>query len=272
MHEIKIDKLNSLSLFIGTGKCNARCKHCAGVPLRKYAPKEDGDWDRELIYKTIKSCYTKGARSLSLSSSGEPTISPLSVTKVLKLLKECKSEGIEFYSINIYSNGILIGEDENFCKNYLPLWQSLGLTTIYITVHSIDEKKNAHLYGIKQYPSLKKIVSRIHKAGLKIRANIVLSKHTVYSPEDFFKTVKHLKRMNFDSISAWPIRDLEDRIDKELSPEQESLEKMKRWIKEEDLENYIRILFNKESRNLYKTGQKLTLFPDGTLSNTWCNN
>ncbi len=272
MHEIEKKRLRSLSLFIGTGECNAKCKHCAGVPLRKYAPKKDGEWDRELIYKTIKSCHQQGAKSLSLSSSGEPTLSPLSVTKVLKLIKECKSEGIEFNSIHLYSNGILIGEDEKFCKKYLPLWRKLGLTTIYITVHNIDENKNAHLYGIKNYPSLKKVVSRIHEANLKARANIVLSKKTVYSSEDFSKTVRYLKEINFDSISAWPIRNLQDQVDRKLSPEKKTLKRMKSWIEREKLGNHTRILFEKESRNLYKAGQKLTLFPDGTLSNTWCNN
>ena len=28
----KINKVNSLALFVGTGECNAHCAHCAGVP------------------------------------------------------------------------------------------------------------------------------------------------------------------------------------------------------------------------------------------------
>ena len=80
-------KLNSLSLFVGTGECNAHCNHCAGVALRKYAPLEDGVIDEDLIERTVRNCYEQGARYLSISSSGEPTLSPLSVTKTLGLLQ-----------------------------------------------------------------------------------------------------------------------------------------------------------------------------------------
>ena len=48
---------------------------------------------------------------------------------------------IEYSPINLYSNGIRIGGDKDFGDTYLSLWRSLGLTTIYVTVHDIDEKK-----------------------------------------------------------------------------------------------------------------------------------
>ncbi|MEK6809761.1 MAG: radical SAM protein, partial [Nanoarchaeota archaeon] len=102
-------KPNSLSLFVGTGRCNANCSHCAGMPLRRYAPKKDGTIDENLVYKTIKTCYEQGARHLSISSSGEPTLSPLSVTKALELIYRCRKEDIEFSPLNLYSNGIRIG-------------------------------------------------------------------------------------------------------------------------------------------------------------------
>ena len=111
------------------------------MPLRRYAPKEDGLIDEDLIYTTIKTCYEQGARYLSISSSGEPTLSPLSVTKTLRLIDGCRDEGIEYSPINLYSNGIRIGGDKDFGDTDLSLWRSLGLTTIYVTVHDIDEKK-----------------------------------------------------------------------------------------------------------------------------------
>ena len=44
MHEVK-----SVCVLIGIGKCNAKCKHCAGLPIRKYAPSEDGIIDEYKI-------------------------------------------------------------------------------------------------------------------------------------------------------------------------------------------------------------------------------
>lgn len=262
--------LNSFSLFVGTGKCNANCGHCAGVPLRKYAPKEDGIVDEKLISETIKKCYDAGARYLSLTSSGEPLISPLSVTKTLQLVKNFEKEGMNFSPINLYSNGIRIGEDEKFCKEYLPLWKNLGLTTFYITVHNIDEKKNAEIYGVKKYPSLEKIFSRIHDNGLLVRGNIVLSKNTIYTAKDFISSVEHLEKIGIDSISAWPIRSLDDKVDYSNSPSKEEFNKMRSWVDGRDSKIKIRLL-GEENKVNYETGKKLTLFPNGVLSNSWCN-
>ncbi|MFH1589755.1 MAG: radical SAM protein [archaeon] len=263
MHEVK---LSSLSLFVGTSECNAKCKHCAGIPLRKYASKKDGEVDKELIIKTITKCYEQGARYLSISSSGEPTLSPISVTKTLKLIDETK--GINFSPINLYSNGIRIGEDEEFCDEYLPKWKTLGLTTLYITVHNIDEKKNAKAYGVQKYPPLKKVVSRIQQSDLQIRANIVLSQTTISTLEEFIETNNYLMNIGVNKISAWPIRNKEDKIDYKLSPTETELDKIQEWINKT---NHDVRLLREYNQEVYKKGLKLTLFPNGVLSNTWCN-
>jgi MoaA/NifB/PqqE/SkfB family radical SAM enzyme len=258
-----MSKMKSLSLFVGTNKCNARCKHCAGIPLRQYAPKED-DINEDLFYKTIIDCYAKGASSLSISSSGEPTLSPISVTKTLNLINNSE---VYFSPINLYSNGIRIGKDEFFSNSFLPLWNNLGLTTIYVTVHDIDEKKNAKIYGIENYPKLSTIVSRIHDANLKVRANLVLSKNNISTLEKFVYMVNGLQDLEVDLISAWPIRDNQDQVDKNLSHLEEELEKMDVWV-----ENKPSIrLMNGKNRISYETSDKLTLFQNGLLSNTWCN-
>ncbi|RME55342.1 radical SAM protein [Candidatus Woesearchaeota archaeon] len=257
--------LKSFSLFVGSSQCNANCKHCAGNILRKYAPKTDGIVDEELIAKTAVACYNEGARYLSLSSSGEPTLSPLAVTKTLEIINGL--EGMEFYPINLYTNGIRIGSDEGFCKQYLPLWKNLGLTNFYVTVHSIDEKKNAEVYGVKQYPSLDIIINRVHAYGYKMRANIVLSKRTVSTFEQYVAMVEGLRLKGVDAVSAWVIRNDKDEPDTELSPLESELDKMSEWAKNQGPE--IRLLREKHME-VYQKSEKLTLFPDGTLSNTWC--
>lgn len=260
--------LKSLSLFVGTDYCNANCNHCAGVPIRGNAPKEDGIIDENLIYKTIKECYALGARSMSISSAGEPTLSPISVTKTLGLIK--KSD-LEFKPINLYSNGIRIGNDKDFCDEFLPSWKSLDLATFYITVHDVDEKENARIYGIKKYPSLDLILSRIHDANLLMRANLVLSKNNIGTFEKFVSTVDSLKEIGVDYISAWPIRNLKDEVDKKLSPLEVELDKMENWARENQGQKFKINLLMGRDRKVYETGQKLTLFPNGILSNAWCN-
>jgi molybdenum cofactor biosynthesis enzyme MoaA len=269
MHEI--NNLHSLSLFVGTAACNADCSHCAGRIHRKFAPKKDGMINKGLIYKTLKYCYKKGARYLSLSGSGEPTLSPKSVTKVLQLVHECRKEGIKFFSISLYTNGIRIGEDKDFCSHYLSLWKKLGLTTIYVTVHNIDERENAEVYRIKSYPSLQVVFSRIHQANLLVRANLVLSKRTTGTLDRFVQTSVYLINSGVDSISTWPIRSQNDKIDFRSAPSEQELDKIECWIrKNKDFGHKIKLLREK-SHILYKKRRKLTLFPDSTLSNSWCN-
>lgn len=119
--------LKKLGILIGTGNCNANCNHCAGKQLRKYSPRYDGEIDDRLILKTLSECYIKGARSLSISGTGEPTLSPKTVTKTLQIADEIKNKGYCYEKINLYTNGIRIGKDKEFSKNYLKLWKGQGL-------------------------------------------------------------------------------------------------------------------------------------------------
>jgi len=45
---------------------------------------------------------------------------------------------------------------------------------------------------------------------------------------------------------------------------------MGEWVKNQDPKDKIKLLREK-SKVAYQSGQKLTLFPNGILSNTWCN-
>lgn len=263
--------LDSLSIFVGTGKCNGNCLHCAGKVHRKYAPLEDGVIDEKLICNTLKECYKEEARYLSISSSGEPTLSPLAITKTFEIINKCKKQGIEYTQVNLYSNGIIIGKDEGFCETYFPLWKSHGLKTIYITVHDIDKRKNARIYRVREYPNLELILSRIHNKGLLMRANLVLNRQTVGTCEKFISTINYLKKMGVDSVSAWPIRNAEDKADYILSPNEVEIDKMEKWVEKNQTPGFRIRLLREKNRIVYQTKKKLTLFPDGTLSNTWCN-
>jgi len=265
-----MNRVRSVSLFVGTGACNARCAHCAGLVHRKAAPMKDGIADTQRIISTLTDCYHHGARSLSLSSSGEPTLSPLSVTKVLEITHGLNADGIAYAPIHLYTNGIRIGEDPAFCDTYLRRWQSLGLGSLYVTVHDIDEKRNAAVYGVTSYPPLARVFSRIHDAGLTVRANLLLSRKTISTLDTFVATVDHLKRIGADRIAAWPLRGADDRIDPIASPPKSELDAIGSWIQHHQ-DNLCSItLLGESTHAAYGAGEKLTLFPDGVLSSTWC--
>ena len=110
-----------------------------------------------------------------------------------------------------------------------------------------------------------------------MRANLVLSKRTISSLELFASTVSALRTIGADYISAWPIRGDDDQIDLTLAPSPEELERINSWVKANQQQNCPVTLcpvtfLGEDTREAYQSGRKLTLFPDGTLSNTWCNN
>lgn len=256
-------RLQNIALFVGTGKCNAKCSHCAGTIHRKNMPKEDGIIDENLFYNTLKDSYEMGARSLSMTSGGEPTLAPMSITKTLDIANK-----FDYRKIKLYTNGIRIGRSSEFSEIYLPLWQSKGLTDIYMTVHSISEEKNAQIFGIKSYPSIELIINRVHKSDLKIRANIVLSRTNISDLEKFKEIVTGLKKYGIDNIAAWPVRDEKDEYDIINAPSIYEIENMREWAKNDKTI----AVQTEEHHKLYKNKKKLGLFPDGKLSNDWCRN
>lgn len=271
MHEINVtSKVRSIALFVGAGVCNAKCAHCAGLIHRPFAPKKDGVVDEWHVMQVLRSCHEKGARSLSLTSSGEPTLSPKAVTRLMNIVHALSQKSVGFSDIHLYTNGIRIGRDEKFAARFLPLWRRLGLTKLYVTVHNTDPALNAKVYGIKKYPDLGTIFSRIRRADLKIRVNLMLSRKTVHTLPQFVHTVCHLEALGVDAISAWPIRNADDTPDKKRGPSKKELDRMEAWINERDGKPCVMRLLREQSRVAYDEGEKLTLFPNGVLSNTWC--
>lgn len=263
-----MNKIKSLGIFVGTGRCNARCKHCAGVPLRQYALKIDGTDNFPFIEKNIRECYFRGARSISLSSSGEPTLSERSVSNVLCLLNKLRiDDGLIFNNINLYSNGIRIGSDDSFLKT-LEWWSKLGLQTIYITVHDTNSWYNAKRYNVYKYPSLPFIISRIHDCHIKVRANLILGQNNIHSFAAYKINVLDLINMGVDSIASWKVRDLDDKISLKNAIDSYQFDLIREWVNLADFPIPVR-LYEEEKRQ-YTYGQKLTLFQNGVLSNTWC--
>lgn len=75
--------------------------------------------------------------------------------------------------------------------------------------------------------------------------------------------------LGVDYISAWQIRNLKDRVDSELSPLESELDRMEEWImSDQHLDDRIRLLRENSEHNPKK---KYILFPDRSLTDTWCN-
>ncbi len=171
-----IERIYSVSALVGNGACNANCSFCAGKYLRSQA-NENADYYRNLE-AAIKLSARYGGWSLSLTSSGEPTCDPDSLTRALEVYQKCRREGAYFPNVNLFTNGILFG-DRKFCDEHLPQWKELGLTSVALSIHSVDERQQAKAYNLSSYPPLESIVEGIRSNGLGVRATLLLRKSGV---------------------------------------------------------------------------------------------
>ncbi|MEK6826998.1 MAG: radical SAM protein [Nanoarchaeota archaeon] len=168
-----IEKIYSVSALVGNGNCNANCNFCAGKYLRPQAK------ENPLYYRNLEAAIKLSARyggwSLSLTSSGEPTQDPVSLTKALEVYDKCAKQGAFFPNVNLFTNGINFG-DSSFCNYYLPIWRELGLTNIALSIHSVDEEGQAKAYNLEKYPRLETIVKNIEENGVGVRGTLLLRK------------------------------------------------------------------------------------------------
>lgn len=195
-----IDKIYSVSALVGGPGCNGKCAFCAGSYLRPDAHK-----DNPLYWKNYEAAIKLSARyggwSLSLTSSGEPTIYPESVTKALEIYKKCADQGAFFPNVNLFTNGILL-DNQIWCEDWLPKWRELGLTNIAVSIHSIYPERQAAVYGIHHYPHLVRLRENVEKFGIGFRGTLLLRKGEIDNGTEYRLAVSALRDMGINNITS----------------------------------------------------------------------
>lgn len=220
-----IEKIYSVSVLVGSNACNGNCSFCAAKDLKSQAQK-DGDVPPNFA-SALRLCSKYGGWSLSITGSGEPTMSPESVTNSLKVLYDLRNEGVSFPFVNLFTNGIRLADDD-FCAKYLPIWKEYGLTAIAVSVHSVSEIEQAEALGLKSYPTFQKIFNNIKKYGLVPRATLLLRRGGIDNATKFHHAVDYL----FDEIkmiTTWPLANT-DGSRASFTPSRFGLWSIKWWI------------------------------------------
>ena len=280
-----IDKIYSVSVVVGTAECNGNCSFCVGRYLRPHA-QEDGEIPRNLD-PALRLCSKYGGWSVSLTGSGEPTLSPNSVTNTLKRIDKLKSEGVNFPFVNLFTNGIAIGFFKVFKTEWLPMWKDLGLTAVAVSIHSVDHYKQAEAYGLKpeQYPKFEDIFDAIRSAGLTPRVTLLLRKGEIDNEKKYKEAVDILiNKYNIDMITSWPLAN-HDGSRADFTPSRLGMLKIRWWLKR----NTIRVLghawgggvYDYKGRSLRLTDyvskhkpnanfiRQLVVFQDGRVAYSW---
>ena len=221
-----IEKIYSVSALVGSGTCNANCDFCAGKYLRPQA-KPNPNYEKNLE-AAIKLSARYGGWSLSLTSSGEPTCDPRALTRALEIYDGCAKQGAYFPNVNLFTNGILLGDDK-YCAEHLPGWKTLGLTNIALSVHSVDEREQAAAYNVKEYPSFERIRDNVRGHGLGLRATLLLRKGGVDDTESYARSVDTLVAKGIDNITSWPVGN-PDGTRSDFTPSRMGLFGIRRWL------------------------------------------
>jgi hypothetical protein len=156
-----------------------------------------------------------------LTSKGEPTLWPDDISMYLRHLV-LRGAGIPF--LELQTNAILFTEqEEKFFgtpgtiaddgevtdprPGILHEWYNLGLTTIAISVVSIDNEENRQNYvpHRDEYPDLGTTIDRLHEIGFSVRLCFMLVEGLIDSIEKIEGALEFAKEHSVEQVTARPI-------------------------------------------------------------------
>jgi MoaA/NifB/PqqE/SkfB family radical SAM enzyme len=278
-----IDKIYSVSAVLGGPKCNAKCPDCAGRVLRPSARQVEGhNKAPRNIVPASRLALNYGAWTLSLTSSGEPTMYPDAITDTLKTLRD---EHVYWPYINLFTNGINIGRDPVGMVNKMWEWKKLGLTSVVISIHSTDHETNAKMYGNPDgmIPT-PDVLNLIRKTGLCARVVMLLGRDNIGTLKEYKRSLDVLHDWGVGLVTSWQIKtNSGERIPQ--TPSWWEMAKIRTWIalKNEKVLGHAwnGVVYNYRGMNCrltdYVTKHKssddflrqLVLLPGGKVSFSW---
>jgi len=221
-----IEKIYSVSVLVGSGKCNGNCAFCAGKYLRPQAGDNPAFWRN--LEAAIKLSARYGGWSLSLTGSGEPTCDPEDVSRALEVYKKCADQGAYFPNVNLFTNGILFG-DREFALRWLPRWRELGLTNVAVSVHDTVPGMQARAYGLDHYPFFTDIFKNIRECGVGVRCTLLLRQGAIDNADSYADAIKTLCDYGADNITSWPVGN-PNGTRNEFTPSRWGLFRIRRWL------------------------------------------
>lgn len=194
-------KIQTISFVIGGKACNASCPFCVSrlTGFGNLTSKVDApDWRN--IKQTLKFAEASGVTTALLTGKGEPLLYP---DHIKECLEQLDNSNIAFKEIQ--TNGILIQNDKNTGLGYfpyLPIFYSLGLRTVALSVVHWEDERNAEIYTPgKQYPSLVKTISILHSLGFTVRLSCIMVKGYVDNVSSALGLIKFCKDNDVEQLT-----------------------------------------------------------------------
>jgi molybdenum cofactor biosynthesis enzyme MoaA len=161
-----------------------------------------------------------GATTAMLTGKGEPTLWPELIGEYLDCLKDYPIPIIE-----LQTNGLNIARGK-VSDETLVDWYDKGLSTIAISVASIDRTENSSIYTPgKTYPDLMLTVEKLHKIGFGVRLICILCKGYTDTCEKINGFIQYAKLFDIEQLTFLPVS----------KPDNSSNAAVSKWVEEHTL-------------------------------------
>jgi len=184
-------KKQQLDIIIGYA-CNANCPHCIqDIRYQSLVACEDQFFDN--LRQTFDYYfYDIGGRKIIITG-GEPSIFPLKLIRILKLLQSYPKP--EF--VATYTNGSgLLKKVPGESKTFVERIAEEGLTDINLSVHHYHENRNREFFGLPKLTEAYFIAREVRNIGLQLRLNCNLLKNYVGNLQEIISYLEWARVLN----------------------------------------------------------------------------
>lgn len=187
-----------------TDKCNMHCKYCSVRKAHKRNKIEElstEDWKK--VIKTLSDC---GVFQIGFTG-GEPTLRK-DINELMRFTEEIGCV------CNLTTNGWNL--DENFVKKM----KEIGIQQCQVSLDSFDEKTHDRLRGEGSLKRVLKAIELLHKHGIHVGIDCVVSKNNIKNIPNMIKKCEELK-IEYVTLIKLKKGDLDEKTFRELVPSYE---------------------------------------------------
>ncbi len=192
-------RISTFSIVTGSGACDARCPFCVSRMTGAAPPRPiEPCWRNFEI--ACQLAVRAGATTAMLTGKGEPTLWPELVTEYLERLRR---HPIPLLELQTNGLGVARGRVD---RGTLEGWHALGLSTVAVSVASLDPEENRAIYTPQQpYPDLAATVRVLHDVGFTVRLICVMLKGMVDGPERVAELVAFARAERVEQLTLLPV-------------------------------------------------------------------
>lgn len=196
-------KIQTFTVVSGNAACNAACPFCVskmtGIKAIGFKPTKV-NWRN--FEKACRIAQINNITTVLMTGKGEPTLFPDQITDYLKHLQR-----YDFPILELQTNALLFGEQEEKYDKYLREWFELGLSVISISIVHYDPEKNRANYvpGKKEYIDLEKVIRKLHEIGYSVRFSVILTRGAIDTPKEAEILVKKSAEWGVEQVSLRPV-------------------------------------------------------------------